>query len=878
MRAGRPARALPRSGYRDDPAGTHESYASPAPEPGGTLMRRAAQPASLLALLALACTAIAAPPTTPLSADIPPQTLEHAIQLFQELTHLNVNWPHDFDASRVQSPGARAGLAPQAALRELLRNSGLEIQTADEHNVKLQWAPPPPPAEAQPPPESPLEEVRVSASRWDRQLTRQPVDVVDLDPHSLEYSGIKALADVGALIPGVDFGFFSSVGSGVYTDVIIRGVSDRHGSTTGLYLDDVPLPAARSNTFGRAPAPYFDLADIEILPGPQGALLGADTQGGAVRFISRQPNLETAGGYAHAEWATTARGDPSYEAGAAYGGPIEAGELGFRVSAWYRSDGGYVSLVDPFQCAPSACTILDPNDNDMTSRSFRAALTYQDPTGRWHITPSIDYSSASSADSPAFFTYLSDPGAGELYNGSLIPQPFKDSFYLASVRARAELGWAELESVTAYYQRKGDLIVDDTESVKWGPPGIGWNNPLGLGPAYPASYSNLVTTYTRLRQSMFSQELRLASPIDTALFTWNAGISYADTRDTEAYRVTGQYVPILGGPLDLSASTTTTPERLAAYGQLSRTFGRFTLRAALRIEHEQYESSTPPPLAFQGSANATLGIPALSLFYMSDKETLYYVSAAKGYSPAGVDAALPTCFQAAQPYPTDTLWGYELGVKHGLSADAPRFYLTLFDSRWDNGPDMTRNCLVTHIPGTAESRGFELKAAQAIGALRAALELTYIDARYTETLGDGAGHPLVQSGDALGTPPLVAAPWNALLSLEQSFTPGRLVVIVHAEDAFHSHNDGPFYTGIPGPYFAPGLAGDPATNIVNLRASFSRGDPGSADRLELSLFVNNLFDSQPTLLKRNKGVDVSTLYYATTFRPRTIGVAGTWQF
>jgi len=51
-----------------------------------------------------------------------------------------------------------------------------------------------------------------------------------------------------------------------------------------------------------------------------------------------------------------------------------------------------------------------------------------------------------------------------------------------------------------------------------------------------------------------------------------------------------------------------------------------------------------------------------------------------------------------------------------------------------------------------------------------------------------------------------------------------------------------------------------------------------AERLDVSLFVSNLLDAQPTLLKRNKGVDVSTLYYATTFRPRTVGLAGTWQF
>ena len=48
--------------------------------------------------------------------------------------------------------------------------------------------------------------------------------------------------------------------------------------------------------------------------------------------------------------------------------------------------------------------------------------------------------------------------------------------------------------------------------------------------------------------------------------------------------------------------------------------------------------------------------------------------------------------------------------------------------------------------------------------------------------------------------------------------------------------------------------------------------------LEVSIFLDNALDSQPILLKRNKGADLSNLYYATTFRPRTLGLAGTWRF
>ena len=842
-------------------------------------MRAATLRACLLITLGWMHTTLAASPGT-LTSAIPPQSLESALEEFGQRTGVGVAWPPDVEINSMQTSGSRAGLAPEDALRELLRGTGLSFTFVGERTVTIHRQPESQSQNDTPNDEPALEtqEVVVQGTRWERQLTRQPVDLRLLDPQTLEDLGIKGLPDVGALIPGVDFGFFSSVGAGVYTDIVIRGVTDRHGSSTGLFFDDIPLPAARSNTFGRALTPYFDLKGIEILSGPQGSLLGANTQGGAVRFVPRQPDLESFGGLARAEWATTVRGSPSYEAGLALGGPLVPGVLGYRLSAWYRSDGGYVDLVNPFQCTPAACTILNRNANSLTSENFRGALTYR--VAEVEITPAFDYTSARSGDSPSFFTYLSNPGAGQLYNGSLIPQPFSDRFYLASVKVSAGLRWAELDSVSAYYDRHGDLTVDDTESKKWGDPETGWGNPLG--PAYPVSYDNLVTTYTRLRQSMFSQELRLVSPIRESGVTWNAGASYVNTHDTEAYRVVGQYVPIVGGPLDLPGSTTTIEERFAFYGQLAQTLRRVTARAALRIERDQYQASSPPPLTFSGNAHATLAIPAFSVFYKADTDSLYYFSTSKGYSPPGVDAGLPTCFEVASPYPTDTIWSYELGAKFGLLPEEPFLDGTFFSAHWDNGPAITSNCLVTHIPGTAVSRGFELRAGMPIKELRASVELVYIDAHYTDTLTDDTGQRLVNDGDVLGTPPLVAAPWNVLTSLAQSFSlPGGYRAMVRADDVFHSHNSGSFYTEIPGTYYAPGLQADPATNVLNLRGTLSLVSSvltSHSERLDVSLFLSNVFDAQPTLLKRNKGADVSTLYYATTFRPRTVGLTGTWQF
>jgi hypothetical protein len=67
------------------------------------------------------------------------------------------------------------------------------------------------------------------------------------------------------------------------------------------------------------------------------------------------------------------------------------------------------------------------------------------------------------------------------------------------------------------------------------------------------------------------------------------------------------------------------------------------------------------------------------------------------------------------------------------------------------------------------------------------------------------------------------------------------------------------------------LQPDPANNLLDVRAILTRG------AVNVDLYVANVLDSRPVLSKRNKGNDQSTLFYATTFRPRTFGLSVNWN-
>ena len=92
--------------------------------------------------------------------------------------------------------------------------------------------------------------------------------------------------------------------------------------------------------------PLFDLERVEVLRGPQGTLFGGGSEGGTIRYIQASPGLTDYSTYARAQWLDTEGGDPSYEAGVAFGGPIIEDKLGFRASIFGRKTGGYIDLTD----------------------------------------------------------------------------------------------------------------------------------------------------------------------------------------------------------------------------------------------------------------------------------------------------------------------------------------------------------------------------------------------------------------------------------------------------------------------------------------------------------------------------------------------------
>src|SRR5215469_9866914 len=297
-----------------------------------------------------------------------------------------------------------------------------------------------------------LQEVTVTATRREENLSRVPISVSALTQQALDSRGIRDFSAVARFTPGVSFD-----NSGT-NNIAIRGISGTGGAgTTGIYIDDTPIQM-RALAFSpdEALPKSFDIDRIEVLRGPQGTLFGSGSEGGTVRYITTQPSLTTTSIYSRAELATTQGGDPSYEAGLAVGGPLIEHTLGARLTVWYRRDGGWIDHLDPY-----SLTVDDKNANHEDSTLLRLAFLWA-PSEKWSLTPSIYYQDRKEHNISNYWPLYSDAGNNHFVSADPNERNSPDQFYLGALKIQGDLGSVTLISNTSFYHRENTTGYEGT--------------------------------------------------------------------------------------------------------------------------------------------------------------------------------------------------------------------------------------------------------------------------------------------------------------------------------------------------------------------------------------------------------------------------------
>src|SRR5207302_1314398 len=124
------------------------------------------------------------------------------------------------------------------------------------------------------------------------------------------------------------------------------------------------------------------------------------------RYTTVQPSLTKTSIYGRSEFSSTQYGDPSYEAGAAIGGPLVQDTLGARFAVSYRYDGGWIDRIDPV-----TLQTVQKNANYTETLLLRLAGLWA-PTDKWPITPGIYEQNQQKNDIANYWPLYSDPRDG----------------------------------------------------------------------------------------------------------------------------------------------------------------------------------------------------------------------------------------------------------------------------------------------------------------------------------------------------------------------------------------------------------------------------------------------------------------------------------
>jgi iron complex outermembrane receptor protein len=486
-----------------------------------------------------------------------------------------------------------------------------------------------------------VEEIVVTAERRTTNIQKTALAVTALQADSLEKSNVQQLADINGRVPSLEI----TKSSGYETVVTIRGVgyeTPENEPTTSpgvsLFIDGVYV----ANTISLDQT-LFDIDHVEVLRGPQGALYGQSSTGGAISIVTKQPKLDDFSGTVDAQF-----GD--------YGLHRERGEINIpigdtfaiRASVQEYAHDGFTKdnyfknyyLDDAGDTSGKIAFLWQPTDD------FKATLTTQ--------FYSSDFNGQAQKN-------INDPNPDPYTVTQDYPSRFALDTNITHLNLEWDLPWFTVTSVTAYQYLDHHQQEDSSRSAF----------------SLIGAYDDVAAWNTKLYN--YNEEFDLRSNGDTS-FDWITGV-FALSQKTQ------QYVAEFGGttaptPADLIVypSIEVNPPSNLSFGQkivsdrksyswFAQGTYHFTddlrLVGGVRLNYDSVDLYT---LNF-GKSLATSSywdlVPTWigRLEYDLTSDNMLYASAARGYKPGGSNAPAGGVF-IIPSFSPETNTSFEIGSKN----------------------------------------------------------------------------------------------------------------------------------------------------------------------------------------------------------------------
>ena len=251
-------------------------------------------------------------------------------------------------------------------------------------------------------------EIVVTAQFREQNLQDTPIAITAVTAELLEARSQTELVEVAAQAPSVVLRETTSAfGNSISASIRGMGQIDFNPQLepgVGIYIDDVYYPRLTGANFD-----LLDVERVEILRGPQGTLTGRNSEGGAIRFVSRKPNGQNSG---YVEGTYGSRQKVALRAGANF---ALTDNLFARVSGAFKTQDGYVDRIDygcmfpasgePVATTASDCVVEKLGNTDY--KAGRAQLRFN-PSDMFDVTISGDYVKDSASNGPDVLLYLAN--------------------------------------------------------------------------------------------------------------------------------------------------------------------------------------------------------------------------------------------------------------------------------------------------------------------------------------------------------------------------------------------------------------------------------------------------------------------------------------
>lgn len=685
--------------------------------------------------------------------------------------------------------------------------------------------------------------VVITASKRAQKLSDLAGTVTAVSGAELEKFGSADAEDLLKLTPGVQFnksatdgGLISIRGVGTNSNGPSQGFTQ---SPTGIYIEDVPF----TDPFAFVSTPdlgLFDLERVEVLRGPQGALYGSSSLGGAIRYIVNKPNTHLTEGSVLVGASSTTGGGTGWTSSVMANLPLADGKAGLRFVVNARKEAGFIDNLG-----------TGVNDaNTVHVDGGRAIFTYK-PSDDFDVTATYLTQHSKQDDGPGIspFNYLTGEGYVKAYDQLTVrtayPMRYDSKFDLATIQANWNIGGYRLTSLSGRQTKSRVAREDFTRD---------FYTPETLGEKW--------TSDGFLNSSAKSQELRL-TPVSAGRVNWLAGAFWMNA---EIQRDQLVYLEPRGAVADLRFRRNGEASERAIFGDAEIKLTD-QLIADIGARHYKTELSYDRIVGATGAGDSTPyatgesgTTPKYSLRYVIDSAMSVYALASRGYRFGGISNLGSS--PAGLPYKSDSLWNYEAGWRWSPSKTAS-LDVSVFQIDWSDvqlselytDPVTTRSFLVTGNVGKASSQGVELAAGwRPLPSLSLKGALAYTKAVTSGGISLG-GTPIAGGTRLPGTAKMQGS-FNATQTFDGPWNSGgRLSALVA-------------YTGKRFAQIDSDLV-LPAYTTADLRASLSWSG------VEVTAYANNAFNARGL----SSGVDFPATY--TEFypiRPRTVGFSLRYDF